>query len=121
MSLDWQARDGVELPEDFFQKTQMGAVYVNPDYRAVIFATIPLGINDLKDETEAERLFRREVMWARAVGRPPYFTLETALKCVGISTNSAKKTDAAFKRDLMVELEEAATHAVEDEYARMVG
>lgn len=84
---------------------------------AIIFATMPTGINRVTTETYRE-MHARYFKLMRVRGWTPDLTLEDFKNAIGLHTNASSKTPAAFKKDLLAQLdEEVATRVRKEEVA----
>lgn len=124
MSLDYDVR---EVPED--AKTDGNEWAIT---NAMIWATMSLGINHVKDETTADEFHTRWMAWARVWGPPvsratdggqfEAFTpsLAEVRRRIGLRTNATPMTAAGFGRRLAAELMREARHATEKEARALV-
>lgn len=77
-------------------------VILNPKLESMIWATIPVGMNKITTENY-EQFYQRYLKWSFVCGfvsknEAPYFSLEDVKKAVGLSTNAASRTTAAFNK-----------------------
>lgn len=75
----------------------------SPLAESVIFGTMLVGINDIKDEAAADKFYQRFRAYLIAKGMPAstYMPLETVRKFIGLRTNADGYTDAAYKKHLI--------------------
>lgn len=117
MSLDWNPQKIKHFKDfAFYPDTEEYGLHRNMmrgEVADVIHLTIPLGMGRLT-ETNYVTFYRRFVQFCLIKGRDLKdvedggVTLELIKKMVGLSTNASNKTDAAFRKDLMHELEDQA-------------
>jgi hypothetical protein len=84
-----------------------------PEVQSIIFATMPVGINHIKDDGTAIKFFSRYLAWNYARGYEPYFDLAKVREMVGLSTNASSKTDAAFRKELLDAIDRRVVTEVE--------
>lgn len=80
-----------------------GKSYWSPLVERMSFATMLVGINDIKDEDAADKFYKRYRAYLIAGGTPSstYMSLETVRKFIGLRTNAGTYTDAAYKKRLI--------------------
>jgi hypothetical protein len=99
-----------DVPEDLWLEPEgLRDRELNPVYYNIIFGTLAVGINDLKDEKTVEEFYRRAYMYDATSGYGPYdVKLEDLKKCIGLTTNAPTLTLAAFKKKIFDRLSAVA-------------
>lgn len=95
MSLNWQIKEITPawsaLPDEVKQ--------------SIVFRTMHVGIFGIT-ESNFEKFFQRSAALDKAMGQETYLSLDEVKSAVGLGTNAAPMTEAAFKRYLrQVELD----------------
>lgn len=99
MSLDYSTKG---IAEDETLVDENG--YWIPAFQSICFATISVGINDLKKSNYHE-FYRRYSVMNAAYGYDNYLSLELVEKFVGLKTNASTKTISAFNKDVLAVIE----------------
>jgi hypothetical protein len=85
---------------------------MRPEVQSVIFLTMTLGMPKVTEENASE-FYRRYLMVEPVFGwKDTGVDLALLRSLAGLSTNASSKTMAAFKKDVMRELEERAERKV---------
>lgn len=82
--------------------------------QSIIFGTIPVGINNLKDEATCKLFYQRWKAWLVVSGQLNYtdVTEEMVIAHMGLSTNASLRTEFAYKKFLGEQAMERAATAV---------
>ena len=109
MSLDYSTK---KIADDPSLTDENG--YWIPEFQSICFATMAVGINDLK-ESNVKEFYRRYVIWCYALDYKPYFNLETLTKFLGLATNASTKTITQFNKDVLAQLQYRALQTIKKE------
>lgn len=99
MSLDYSTKD---IKDDPALVDENG--YWIPAFQSICFATISVGISDLKESNYRE-FYRRYSVLNVAYGYDNYLSLELVEKFIGLKTNASTKTVSAFNKDVLAVIE----------------
>ena len=109
MSLDYSTKKVADDPS----LTDENGYWI-PEFQSIVFATMTVGINELK-ESNVEEFYRRYVNYVFAMGYEPYFNLETLRKFVGLATNASTKTISQFNKDVLAQLQYRTQQTIKKE------
>ena len=85
---------------DFFK-----AAWDSGKLESLIFNTMTIGINHLKDEETVNKFWHRYVTYYTAAGYDLYYDRAFLLSMIGLRTNASTITDAAFKKEVLERLD----------------
>lgn len=118
MSLDYSfVNVRPDLPLDSEERKEwFNEQWVSGKLESLIFNTMTIGINHIKDETTARKFYARYLKYYAACGYDTYYDLDFVISMVGLRTNASTITDAAFNKELIEALERRTTVMLKGEH-----